>query len=613
MNRLIDDFLTRLTSGTVAVVYFSGHGVQVGGGNYLLPVDLKPEREADLTDDGIDLGRLMARMSAGNDKFNLAIIDACRDNPFEIAGRTLGGRKGLAPTTASGAMIVYAAGANQSAIDRLGPSDSDPNGVFTREFLKVIREPGLPIREAIAKVKIAVARLAETVGARQTPAVYDEATGDFVFTPAATVANTPALAPPASDGATVEVAFWQSIQNSGRAADFEEYLRQFPSGRFAGLARIRLDELRRSQTAAIAPPATAVQGPTVEPVDRPMVANINANVREQPSVQARIVARLSAGQSVQVLGKIKGENWYLVDQPGKPPAYVAANLLEDEAVWKKRSEAVPPPPPASAKIGTTFAGPLEQPESPTYVAVRGNVLARTGPGAKEASRFALSENETVTALGRHDGDGSSTQESLLGDDGGWIKVATRGGNEGFVEARDLLTPAQMQERREWIGKREQLAAFFARAERSYGRFAAIAGVYCPGTCPNVVPGVHKINLGLSVLGRYLIWGEGETLYYISAINPTDVHSLSLSFDREVSFNSGEPFRSAGKIQIHRVVWTSGKEEFIGFKGNNLFYRKEGTSYGYYTRSGTLATERLRLLDDYYPSIIEDFPRLKKTP
>jgi formylglycine-generating enzyme required for sulfatase activity len=273
MNDLVDDFVARLSTGTVAVVFYSGHGVQVSGENYLVPTDLKADRESDLANDGLDLQRLIERMRQVNDGgFNLAIIDACRGNPFHAAGRSLGGRKGLAPTTASGAMIVYAAGENQEALDDLGPSDRDPNGLFTREFLKVIQSPGLPIREAIAQVKVAVAKAAATVGAKQTPAVYDEATGDFAFTPGDAAA--PASAPPPAAGARAapqaaidkETLFWETIKDSKDAADFEQYLKQYPKGSFAGLARNRIDKLKQAQIPATSSPReAAVAAPPAPP------------------------------------------------------------------------------------------------------------------------------------------------------------------------------------------------------------------------------------------------------------------------------------------------------------------------------------------------------------
>jgi hypothetical protein len=206
MLRTIEEFLNRLSSGTIAIVYFSGHGVQLDGQNYLLPIDVKPESRSVLAYDGYPLGRLIEQMTATRNKFSLAIVDACRDNPFPIATRSLGTTRGLAaPTTAAGAMVVYSAGANQQAIDNLGMTDPNPNGLFTREFLRVIAEPGLSIRDAISKVKLSVASAAESIGQRQTPAIYDESTGDFIFTPRtamAVIAPTPrpATAPqPAPD------------------------------------------------------------------------------------------------------------------------------------------------------------------------------------------------------------------------------------------------------------------------------------------------------------------------------------------------------------------------------------------------------------------------------
>jgi formylglycine-generating enzyme required for sulfatase activity len=284
-NRLIDDFVGRLSSGTVALVYYSGHGVQVNGANYLIPIDLKPEREADLTDDGIDLGRLIRRMGIANDKFNMAILDACRDNPFQIPGRSLGGRKGLAPTTASGAMILYAAGADQEAIDHLGTDDNDPNGLFTREFLKVMRVPGLPIRQAVERIRLAVSQKAASVGARQMPALYDEAIGDFTFTPPLDtplpVADVvPPPRPPAVDPSALELALWDSVKNSTDPADLQDYLTQYPNGRFSGVARRRAAVLLQPKPAPTPRPAPVAAEPA-----KPAVASPPNRADSEPAAQ----------------------------------------------------------------------------------------------------------------------------------------------------------------------------------------------------------------------------------------------------------------------------------------------------------------------------------------
>ena len=279
MHRLLDDFVARLSADTIALLYYSGHGVQVHGDNYLIPVDLEADRESDLTDDGINLGQVIAQMSAVNNGFNIAILDACRDNPFETSsGRSLGGTRGLAPTTATGAMIVYAAGANQEAIDKLGPSDPNPNGLFTRNLLTVMRTPGLPIRDAITQVKMAVAKEAAAVGAKQTPAVYDEAIGDFTFTPSDAAAqpqpSPPAIAAPA-EATDRDALFWESIKSSNDTKDFDAYLKRFPDGTFADLARNRLATL--TVPARPSQPQPQQSQPAVfvpaKPVVRPSLVN----------------------------------------------------------------------------------------------------------------------------------------------------------------------------------------------------------------------------------------------------------------------------------------------------------------------------------------------------
>lgn len=266
MNRLFNRFESALSAGAVAVLYFAGHGVQVNGINVLVPVDAQPETERELIDDGIPLPALMERMAAVNGRrdggLNLLIVDACRDNPFRAAGRSLGVTRGLAAGGASGAMVLYAAASNQRALDRLGPQDSDPNGVFTRTLLRAMQQPGLPVREMVAKVRTEVAAAARGAGTEQTPAVYDEAEGDFTFTPGAPSASANPVPPepapaPAPTGADREHLFWQSIMASTDARDFQAYLQNYPNGTFAPLARNRLTALQQASAGKPAAPQPA--------------------------------------------------------------------------------------------------------------------------------------------------------------------------------------------------------------------------------------------------------------------------------------------------------------------------------------------------------------------
>jgi len=116
-------------------------------------------------------------------KFTVAIIDACRDNPFQsVNGRSIGGTRGLSPTTAAtGQMIVFSAGTGQQALDNLGAADKEKNGVFTRVFLKHLKRPGVSIDQMVRDVREEVFTLAKSIGHEQVPAVYDQVVGRFYF------------------------------------------------------------------------------------------------------------------------------------------------------------------------------------------------------------------------------------------------------------------------------------------------------------------------------------------------------------------------------------------------------------------------------------------------
>ncbi len=118
-------FKARVDGGDDAVFYFSGHGVQLGAANYLLPVDIEDESEDQVRDDALPLQRVLDDLSDQKARFTLAIVDACRNNPFKAKGRSMGG-KGLVPVNpATGQMVLYAAGAGQEALDRLSRNDAD--------------------------------------------------------------------------------------------------------------------------------------------------------------------------------------------------------------------------------------------------------------------------------------------------------------------------------------------------------------------------------------------------------------------------------------------------------------------------------------------------------
>ena len=181
MKAALRAFSSQVQGGDEVMFFFAGHGVQLGATNYLLPIDIGGESEAQVKDEAIQLQRILDDMSEKKSKFTLAMIDACRDNPFKTTGRAIGGR-GMAPTTAAtGQMVVFSAGTGQQALDRLGNNDKNKNGVFTRTFLKEMQKSGVSIDRIVKNVRNEVAELAKTVGHEQVPAIYDQVLGDFYF------------------------------------------------------------------------------------------------------------------------------------------------------------------------------------------------------------------------------------------------------------------------------------------------------------------------------------------------------------------------------------------------------------------------------------------------
>jgi hypothetical protein len=181
MKSTLRVFKSQVSPGDEVAIFFAGHGVQLGSANYLLPIDVAGESEDQIKDEAIPLQRILDDMTERKAKLTLALVDACRDNPFKTTGRSIGSStRGLAPTSAAtGQMVVYSAGTGQQALDKVGANDKTPNGLFMRVFAKEIDKSGVTIDAIVRTVRNEVARLARTVGHEQVPAIYDQVEGEF--------------------------------------------------------------------------------------------------------------------------------------------------------------------------------------------------------------------------------------------------------------------------------------------------------------------------------------------------------------------------------------------------------------------------------------------------
>jgi hypothetical protein len=216
MVKAIDALKSKINGGDQVVVFFAGHGVQIRAGSYLLPVDIEIASETIVEKTAYSLNDLTEMLSAAKSSFALVIVDACRDNPLKLNGRSIGGAGGLnAIEPPKGQMVVYSASRGQQALDKLDSKDLNPNGVFTREFVSRMNRSGLRIDDLVHEVQDAVETLARTVNHEQRPAVYSEARGSFYFFPPTSIQIRQQKQLPPAEKATekIENVNWEIMKN----------------------------------------------------------------------------------------------------------------------------------------------------------------------------------------------------------------------------------------------------------------------------------------------------------------------------------------------------------------------------------------------------------------
>jgi hypothetical protein len=252
MRRTLRDFADKARDADVAVIYFAGHGIEVDGTNYLIPVDAVLERDTDVYDETFALDRVLIAVEPAK-RLRLVILDACRDNPFsKKMKRTSASRsieRGLARIEPSGSntMIAFAAKAGSTAMD------GDKNSPFAAALVKYIAKPGLDLRKAFGFVRDDVL---QTTGNRQEPFVYGSLGGDDVtLVPAATAAPVPSGSVSADIRRDYELA-----ERIGTKAAWDAFIGNYPNGFYTELARAQRDKLTaRSTTEPTAPDKVADQ------------------------------------------------------------------------------------------------------------------------------------------------------------------------------------------------------------------------------------------------------------------------------------------------------------------------------------------------------------------
>ncbi|MBR0828033.1 caspase family protein [Bradyrhizobium manausense] len=245
MRKALREFGGKTRDAEVAVVYYAGHGIELDGVNYLIPTDATLETDSDVLDETIALDRALFAVEPAK-QLRLIILDACRDNPFAktmkrtIASRAIG--RGLAKVepNSPNTMIAFAAKAGSTASD--GDAKNSP---FAAALVERLPTPGLDLGKAFRFVRDDVLK---TTGNKQEPFVYGSLGGDDVpLVPAKPVAT----GPQANQQDAVRRDYELAMQAGERDA-WDAFLRAYPDGFYADLAKVQLKKIIAEETRAAA-------------------------------------------------------------------------------------------------------------------------------------------------------------------------------------------------------------------------------------------------------------------------------------------------------------------------------------------------------------------------
>jgi uncharacterized caspase-like protein len=263
MKRAIKDFGEQLAAaGTSAtgLFFYAGHGVQVNGTNYLVPIGADITKAADVDIESIAADAVIQQMEFAGSRVNIVVLDACRNNPLQRGLRSI--TRGLAPMDAAqGTFIAYSTAPGSVAADGSGS-----NSPYTKALAKTIVQPGVGIEEAFREVR---ASTMQATGDKQIPWDSSSLTAPFFFRQGAAAQSVAPANPAAQKSVTAtysvdsDKAVWDGIKDSRDASDYRAYLEQYPTGLFVNIAKSRLVQFGEGVSRAETPPTPA---PAAAPV-----------------------------------------------------------------------------------------------------------------------------------------------------------------------------------------------------------------------------------------------------------------------------------------------------------------------------------------------------------
>jgi uncharacterized caspase-like protein len=355
MRRALREFTDQARGADIAVIYFAGHGLEVNGSNYVVPIDAMLERDADVEDEAVSLNRLLFAAEPAS-KLRLVILDACRDNPFDkkmkrmVATRAVS--RGLIGVEANrpNTFIAFAAKEGSTAADGVGE-----HSPFTMALLTHLATPGLDIRKAFGYVRDDVM---SSTGNRQEPYTTNSLGGNDVSLVAAPAAPAVAAAPPAPavDTNASLRRDYEMAERVGTVEAWDSFIAAHPGGFYTDLARAQRNKLTADTERAV-----AAEKARVAAEERTRLAAEGAKADEQAraaeKAKAAEAARLAAEEkkraeearlAVAEAAKQQAEQQRLAAEEAKKLEQARVASVEPSAQGAGASEPVKPAGPAVA-------------------------------------------------------------------------------------------------------------------------------------------------------------------------------------------------------------------------------------------------------------------------
>jgi peptidoglycan hydrolase-like protein with peptidoglycan-binding domain len=381
MRAKVSEFSAALSESKSAVIYYAGHGISVDEENYLVPTDIVLKSPTDLDLNAISVSLLLKQMKR-DDRVNIIILDACRDNPFaaELAKhktRALVAERGLTRIDgdlARGTLIAFASDPKSTALD--GPSGQ--HSPFTQAFLAHLFDSGVTIDTVMSRVRNDVW---EKTGHNQLPWVNTSLIGEYELNPQPLpeLESAKPSAAPAETSANPTQAqenlMWESAQHSNLGADYQAYLSAFPGGVFAQMAKNRIASMERSRNPAptTAPQTLAMTEPT-GPKDDALIDSVATADTER-------TLNLSAASAKEVQQRLTALDLYKGPATGALDPATRAALAE----WQKKRGFAPTSFLDSAQVAALRAD--SESEYQKLLAAQAASL----PAATDASRRAVAK------------------------------------------------------------------------------------------------------------------------------------------------------------------------------------------------------------------------------